>query len=143
MKIVLLPVSVYILDDRSLVLACGDEDYFWSEFDSASSRVELSRTTVWLFVVTLWFLPLSLFFSSSVFYFYKEKFPPKVVPGGHCGVSQEQILLSFRSVLWRKGRSSIRRSPNVSRLVTLFKVLPFHRQVKKVCQSRNNFSNFG
>lgn len=70
MKIALLPVSVYILDDRSLVLACGDEDYFWSEFDSASSRVELSRTTGRLFVVTLWFLPLSLFFSSSVCFLF-------------------------------------------------------------------------
>lgn len=70
MKIVLLPASVYILDDRSLVLACGDLDYFWSEFDSALSRVELSRTTGWLFVVTLWFLPLSLFFSSSVCFLF-------------------------------------------------------------------------
>lgn len=83
MKIVLLPVSVYILDDRSLVLACGDEDYFWSEFDSALSRVELSRTTGWLFVVTLWFLPRSLFFSSSVcfFIFIKKNSHPKLFPG--------------------------------------------------------------
>lgn len=46
-----------------------------------------------------------------------EEFPPQVVPGRHRGVSQEQILLSFRSVLRREGWRSLRRSPDVSRLV--------------------------
>ncbi len=77
---------------------------------------------------------------------FAEEFPPQVVPGGHRGVSQEQILLSFWGVLRREGWRSLRRSPDMSRSVsscfTNFVLESFEslflKTSAKLCQSSEN-----
>ena len=54
----------------------------------------------------------------SVCCFFSETFPTQAVPGGHCGVSKEQVLLPFRGVLRGEGRRSLRGPPDVSRSVS-------------------------
>lgn len=74
------------------------------------------NTPIKKYTIFLYFVSVGC--SYLIFVIFAEKFPPQVVPGGHRGVSQEQILLPLRRVLRWERRRSLRGSSDMSRSVS-------------------------
>lgn len=99
-----------------LVLVHIKGSLFYLEIFFFSTNINVGSLLCMSLYLTLTLLPERNhhFKGTLLFGVLVEKLPPQVVPWGHCGVSQEQILLSFWCLLWRPRWCSIRGSPDLS-----------------------------